>query len=545
MAPPLLFAWGATALVALVTFVIYYYASAMAASPKPEGDPDALAKGLPTTFVEPAPYIKALSDALPGTVILPKDVAEFSSFIRIWFAAQNRDIIPAAVFRPRSVRDLSITIKHISKEHAVRASLPATGNGLFAIRAGGANPATGISGVKDGIVIDLALINTIEPSEDGTSVRVGGGAYWRDVYKTLDKRNLGVVGGRASPVGVGGSTLQGGMSYFSPQHGFICSNVISYQVVLADGSIVTASASENRDLWLSLKGGGNNFGVVVEFELRCFPIPDKIWAANFISPGFLSTRTITAFHEHAAQASSPTGFDEKASVPILSFSYLPDVGATAHFCHIAYTEPTPDGKWPEYWRKSPLHSLWRFQNKSKNAPVHEVVMDLGVLSRKEERNVFGTTTVKNDLETLMMVRQIWREAHSSVKHVKGTMFIYIMQPIYPQWANKGTPNVLGLEGLDETLVVVSFAVNWPNPKDDDAITGAVRRCFERIEEYAASKGTAHPYRFSNYSSEWQKPLQGCGAENMRLMQNVSERYDPKGLFQTGCLGGFKLDKREK
>ncbi|KAH7368121.1 FAD binding domain-containing protein [Plectosphaerella cucumerina] len=541
MAPSLV-ATVATALAVVVSIVLFRYASAIAASPKQDRKVEA--PPVPTSFPEPAPYIKDLSAEIPGTVILPKDVAAFSSALRVWFSSQNREVIPAAIVKPRDVNELSTAIKHISREHAVRASQPATGNGLFAVRAGAANPATGISGVKDGIVIDLALLNAIEPSEDGSSVKIGAGAYWRDVYKTLQKRGLGVVGGRSSPVGVGGSTLQGGMSFFSSKYGFICSNVISYQVVLADGSIVTASADENPDLWRALKGGGNNFGVVAQFELRSFPLSEKVWSGSFVSPGFLAARAVKAFYEHARHASSD-GFDDKASMPILSNSYLPNHGITASFCHMVYADPTPGGDWPEYWRKSPFRSLWRFQNKSKNLPLHDVVVDLGVLSRTDERNVYGTTTVKNDLETLMTVRQIWKDAHPSVKHVKDCMFVYIMQPISPKWASKGDPNVLGLEGLDETLVVVSFAVNWVNPEHDAAVTGTVRRCLERMEEYAVANNTAHPYRFSNYSSEWQTPLRGYGADNMKLMQQVSQRYDPEGLFQTGCLGGFKLDRWDK
>lgn len=336
------------------------------------------------------------------------------------------------------------------------------------------------------------------------------------------------------------------MSYFTPKYGFICSNVISYDVVLADGSLVTASADENPDLWRALKGGGNNFGVVSRMKLRSFPLQD-VWAGHFASPGFFSSRTIKAFHEHARRAASgePGTYDDKASSPILSYSYLPSLGGmTMHFCHMAYAEPSPNKDWPEYWKKSPFRSLWRLQHKSYNGSLLDAVVTLGEMSRKEERNVFGTTTVKNDLATLMAVRQIWRDAHPLVKHIDDCMFIYIMQPILPQWANRGDPNVLGLEGLDEPLVIISFAVNWKKVEDDDAVKNAVRQCIERIEEYGAAHGTGHRYRFSNYSTEWQSPLQGYGPDNMRLMQDVSRRYDPEGLFQTGCLGGFKLDKPE-
>ncbi|RBQ79996.1 hypothetical protein VDGD_04962 [Verticillium dahliae] len=324
----------------------------------------------------------------------------------------------------------------------------------------------------------------------------------------------------------------------------ICNNVISYQVVLADGSIVTASADENDYLWRSLKGGGNNFGVVSQFTLRSFPAPKNIWTGTFATPGFLSTRTIRAFYDHGACAMSgkPGLFDEHASTPILSLSYITNLGIKMHFCHMAYTKPSDNGNdWPEYWKRSPFRSLWRFQNTSKNESLHDSVTTLGSFSVTDDRNVFGTTTIKSDLATLLAVRQIFSDATPSIKHVKNCMFIYITQMVLPQWINKGDPNVLGLEECQEPLVIISFAVNWGTAEDDEAVTGAVRRTISRIEEFAAANGTAHPYRFSNYAAEWQKPLQGYGKNNFRVLQDVSKKYDPEGLFQTGCLGGFKLD----
>ncbi|KAM0323663.1 hypothetical protein ACHAQA_008598 [Verticillium albo-atrum] len=522
--------YAVAATIAVIALSFYFFRS-LWSSQLPETAVE-VEVAAPGSTPEPATYIKDLAAALPDSVILPRDVAAFAPAMKGWFSSQNRDAIPACFVRPRNVEELSTTVKLIQAEHTARTGNPATATeGLFAIRAGGANPANGISGVENGVVIDLTLIREVEPSEDGRS--------------ELEKRELGVVGGRVSPVGVGGSTLQGGMSFWSAAHGFMCSNVISYQVVLADGSIVTASAEENADLWRALKGGGNNFGVVCRFKLRSFPVPgNQIWAGSFVTPGFLHKKTIKAFHDHAERSADPSIFDERASSPILSLSYLTNSGITAHFNHIAYTKPTSDGKWPEYWAKSPLHSLWRFQSTHKNRTVRDAVVDFGEQPAKNNRNVYGTTTIKNDLATMRAVYQAWSDAIPSIKHVKDCMFIYVMQVVLPQWANKGDANVLGLEECKEPLIIVSFAVNWLLAKDDAAVQGAVRRSIEQIDEVAAASGTAHPYRFSNYASEWQRPLHGYGAENMRFMQGVSDKYDPEGLFRTGCLGGFKLDKWE-
>lgn len=104
---------------------------------------------------------------------------------------------------------------------------------------------------------------------------------------------------------------------------------------------------------------------------------------------------------------------------------------------------------------------------------------------------------------------------------------------------KGNANPLGLDnGTREPLVIVSFTVNWAESRDDDFVKTTTRRAVEQIDAVAAINKMGHPYRYLNYCAEWQKPFEGYGAENWRFLQGVSRRYDPEGLFQKGCIGGF-------
>ena len=89
------------------------------------------------------------------------------------------------------------------------------GNGLFAIRGGGHSPVSGAASIKGGVLIDLALLCEVTPSEDGSGVTIGAGAKWMDVSKVLDQKGLAVVGGRNSAVGVGGLTLGGKLLFFT------------------------------------------------------------------------------------------------------------------------------------------------------------------------------------------------------------------------------------------------------------------------------------------------------------------------------------------
>ena len=117
----------------------------------------------------------------------------------------------------------------------------------------------------------------------------------------------------------------------------------------------------------------------------------------------------------------------------------------------------------------------------------------------------------------------------------------MLQPLLPDWARKGDANPLGLhEGMREPLVIVSFTVNWDEGRDDGLVKTTTRRVVERIDAVAAARGTGHRCRYLNYCAEWQRPFEGYGEENWRFLRGVSRKYDPQGLFQRGCVGGFKL-----
>ena len=122
------------------------------------------------------------------------------------------------------------------------------------------------------------------------------------------------------------------------------------------------------------------------------------------------------------------------------------------------------------------------------------------------------------------------------------MWTLVLQPLLADWACKGDANPLGLHDCtDESLVLVIFTVNWTERRDDEFVKTMTRHAVQQIEAAATANKTGHQYRYLNYCAEWQRPFEGYGEENWRFLQRVSRRYDPEGLFQRGCVGGFKLD----
>lgn len=157
-------------------------------------------------------YIQSLLSELPGCVILQADTEAFQQAVDYNWAQQNREIIPACIVRPRDAQELGKAVAILRRDHGSRIRAGAPTTGFFAIRSGGVNPGLGAATVQDGVVIDLSLFCEVTPAVDGSTVTVGTGAKWIDVYKNLDEKGLIVMGGRNSPVGVGGLTLEGKIS---------------------------------------------------------------------------------------------------------------------------------------------------------------------------------------------------------------------------------------------------------------------------------------------------------------------------------------------
>jgi FAD/FMN-containing dehydrogenase len=163
--------------------------------------------------------------------------------------------MPALVVRPRDPDQVAAALAH-----AVRHEL------AVSVRSGGHSPvAHGTN--TGGMVIDLVHLDAVEVVDaDRRIVRVGGGATWGKVAAALEPRGWGLTAGDTTNVGVGGLTLGGGFGWMVRKHGLAIDNLIGARVVTADGRLVTASEEENPDLFWALRGGGGNFGVVVDFD---------------------------------------------------------------------------------------------------------------------------------------------------------------------------------------------------------------------------------------------------------------------------------------
>jgi FAD/FMN-containing dehydrogenase len=140
-----------------------------------------------------------------------------------------------------------------------------------AIRGGGHN-GPGLGTCDDGLVIDLSLMRGVRVDPATSTVRAGGGCVWGDVDHATHQFGLAVPSGIFASTGVGGLTLGGGTGHLSRKYGLTIDNLLSVDMVLADGRFVTASADENADLFWAVRGGGGNFGVATSFLFKGNPV---------------------------------------------------------------------------------------------------------------------------------------------------------------------------------------------------------------------------------------------------------------------------------
>src|SRR5574340_1515708 len=152
----------------------------------------------------------------------------------------------------------------------------------IAIRGGGHN-GPGLGSVDDGLVIDLSTMKGVRVDPKNKTARVGPGCTTGDVDHATQAFGQAVPFGIISTTGVAGLTLSGGHGYLSRQYGLAADNLLEADVVLADGSFVTASEAENGDLLWALRGGGGNFGVVTAFTFRLSPVSTVVGGPAFWS----------------------------------------------------------------------------------------------------------------------------------------------------------------------------------------------------------------------------------------------------------------------
>ncbi|KAI4268776.1 MAG: hypothetical protein LQ337_007652 [Flavoplaca oasis] len=183
---------------------------------------------------------------------------------------------PTCIFQPNSTADVSADVSAagaLFNQHGC----------TFSIKGRGHSTVPGAANVNDGVLINLRNMDNITLNQNQSNVVVGSGNSLGDVYRALDPYNVSVVNDRYDSVGIG-LMVGAGLSFFNNRDGLAIDNVESYEVVIANGTVLRTILSSHPDLHWALKGGNNNFGVVTHYTLRALKTPGGVYGGLVTYP---------------------------------------------------------------------------------------------------------------------------------------------------------------------------------------------------------------------------------------------------------------------
>lgn len=335
----------------------------------------------------------------------------------------------------------------------------------------------------------------------------------------------------------------GGISWFSNLYGLGADNVVSFEVVLATGAIVTARRTGRfADLYRALRGGAGNFGVVTSFTLAAHPY-SGMWAGRMIW-GYSDRETVAVTDKFLRTGAVSSTVDAKAFVILALTTAAPEkdwVWATS----LVYCESVENPvAFDEIWKPDGSSAL-----EQSGALRHQtqLVAELNLAYPSHLQHALWTISIGIDTELLHCCAQIWvAEMQPLLYNVDGFKAQLVVQYITSgmlRGAARNGGNTLGLG--TEPFLMLNSEPQWEKATDTRRVHAAIDRAFAKMTAEATRRGLAHGYVYCNYASQYQDPMGSYGVKAKRFMSEVSRKYDPEHVFQRLRDAGFKLSGAPK
>jgi FAD/FMN-containing dehydrogenase len=443
---------------------------------------------------------KQLRDRVQGQVINPGD-AGYDEARRVFNAMIDRH--PAAIVRPAGAADVAAAV-----DYAREAGLD------LAVRGGG-HSVPGFGTVDDGVVIDLSAMRTVTVDPAKRRARVAGGATWADFNSATSAHGLASTGGVVSTTGVGGLTLGGGIGYLARGLGLACDNLVSAEVVTADGQLVTANEREHEDLFWALRGGSGNFGVATSLEFRLHPVGDIYGGPMFfdIADAEAVLRFYRDWIKEAPEAFG--GFPAFQIAPPLPFIPENRHGETMLAFITCWAGPIDEGEAV----LKPLHDV---------APV--VAEHVGPMPYAALNGAFDALYPPGALQHYWKANFVTELTDDAIKaHLEWGPKVPVVNStvhIYPiNGACHRVPADATAFAHREATFATVIAGMWPDPAQNEANIAWVRGYYDATAPYSETGG------YVNFmSGDDQDRVPANYGTNYERLRDVKRKYDPGNLF---------------
>ncbi|MBN1362906.1 MAG: FAD-binding oxidoreductase [Sedimentisphaerales bacterium] len=446
--------------------------------------------------------IEKLGQALRGELIEPGDVG-YDEARKVWNGLIDK--WPVAIARCSGTADVMVCV-NFAREHRMP----------FTVRGGGHNVA-GRALCDGGLVIDLSAMRSVRVDPAARTVRAQGGATLGDIDHETQPFGLAVPLGLVSATGAAGLCLHGGAGWLTRRYGLTLDNLISVDIVTADGQLRRAGEKENADLFWAVRGGGGNFGVVTSFEFRAYPVGPEVWFLATLYPMSHAASLLKAVRDFAAAAPE-------------EFGILASLWSAA-----------PGSPISEQYRGAPVLAVLGCysgpfeQGQAVIQPLRELAEPIADFSGPMP---FAQVQTFLDADYPDGMLYYWKSAYLRrlddevinvlIDHAArrpsalSSLDVWFLggafgrvPPDKTAFARRDVPYVLGIEA------------NWRESSQSDANIAWARAVYDAAQPFAHGLYL----NFPGFVEDGDKLLQGAYEANYPRLQSIKAKYDPDNLFQ--------------
>jgi FAD/FMN-containing dehydrogenase len=413
---------------------------------------------------------------------------------------------PALIARCASVADVVASV-NFARENGI----------LLAVRGGGHNVA-GTAIADGGLVVDLSPMKGVRVDSERHTVRAEGGVTIGELDEETQKFGLATPMGVVSETGIAGLTLGGGLGWLRRKYGLSSDNLVSVDIVTADGRYLTASETENPDLFWGIRGGGGNFGVVTSFEYRLYPIGPEVMFCFVLYPGDRAKEVLRFCEEYVAQAP-----DEVSPLGVL--------GRVPH-----------DEIFPEEWHGKPYAAILAMYSGSveEGEQILKPLRDLGdpIADLSEPMHYVEVQKVLDE-DYPEGGRYYWKSVNVNGLGDEEIEHLMAHAETAPSdhstidvWYQGGAMNQVGSEetafGDRSAPYLIGVEGNWEEPHEDEANVAWVRECVADMQRF--SDGGMY-LNFPGFLEEGQEMMRDAYGENYERLVALKNEYDPTNFFR--------------
>lgn len=442
--------------------------------------------------------IELFHSKLKGKIVLPQD-SNYDEERKVYNGMINKH--PGMFVVCKDVADVIASV-NFGREN----------NLLIAVRGGGHNGG-GLGICNDGLVIDLSGIKFVRVDTSDNTVRVGGGNLWGEVDHATHAFGLAIPAGIISTTGVGGLTLGGGVGHLSRKYGLTIDNLLEADMILADGSYVTVSANQNKDLFWAIRGGGGNFGIVTSFKFQAHPV-QTVFGGPTLWPIEKTEEIMEWYHDFITNAPDElNGFIATLIIPGAPF---PEYLHKKQFCGIVWCYTGDMDKAKEAFQ--PILAMNPLFEHVGEMPYPSIQTLFDGLFPKGLQ-WYWRADFFNDLGP--KIRKQHLKFGSNIPTPLSQMHLYPISGAASRVDAEDTPWAY----RDAKYAGVIVGVD-PDPANTDKITTWCKDYWEALHPY--SSGGA----YSNFMmDEGQERIQASYRHNYNRLTKIKKQYDPQNLFR--------------